>query len=62
MATPQREGEAAAEPTAEGEVDDFAEEIAAQLRNPALMRLLDERSKEKVKSTLEEVRARLQME
>jgi hypothetical protein len=52
--------------TAEGrefvvaEIDDFEEEIAAQMRNPELVRLLEERSKEPAKYTLDEVRARLQ--
>ncbi len=44
------------------EVDDFAQEIEAIRRNPALMQFLEERAKEKGKYSLEEVRRQLDIE
>ena len=41
------------------EIDDFEEEVAATRANPELMRLLDERSKEKGRYTLEQVKEML---
>lgn len=41
------------------EIDDFATEVAAVVKNKALMRLLAERSKEKKRVSLGEARTRL---
>lgn len=41
------------------EIDDFADEIAAVVKNKALMKLLAERSKERKGIPLSDVRARL---
>jgi hypothetical protein len=42
------------------EIDDFAEEVRLTRQNEALMRLLDDRSKETTTLSLKEVRERLQ--
>jgi hypothetical protein len=42
------------------EIDDFAEEVRLTRQNEALMRLLDERSKERTTLSLKEVREQLQ--
>jgi hypothetical protein len=42
------------------EIDDFGEEVEKTRQNEALMRLLDERSKEPARHTLQQVREQLQ--